>query len=142
MMSRPTGSLLGGARNLTAPDARTGATKVALLTALGTLVALLLYLHGNQPPERLTTRPVAARDITVLNQGTVAVTVHITNDGTTAVTPTCLVHAADASGRYHGSDAFTLPNPIQPRQTGSVTATLAITGLGADSVTRASAACQ
>jgi hypothetical protein len=121
---------------------RTEPRTLVLLTALATLVGLLLYLRANQPPVRLKTHPVAIRDITVLNQGTVSVTVHVTNDGTTAVIPTCLVDAADASGRDQGSGTFALQSPIQPRQTGSFTAAVPITGLGAESVTHASATCQ
>jgi hypothetical protein len=112
------------------------------LAALAAAVLMLVWMHGTEPPPALNTHEVATTDIAVLNPGTVAVTVHVTNDGTTTVTPTCLVNATDASGRYHGSGVFTVRDPIPPGRTTSFTARLPITGLGAQSVTHASSVCQ
>lgn len=77
----------------------------------------------------------------VINPADLAVTVHVTNTGKTAGTPTCKVQANDPSYAYTGFDEGTLTNPVQPGQTVTYVDNVTITGQGAQYVTQATVSC-
>ena len=77
----------------------------------------------------------------VLNPATIDVTVHVTNTGTAAGTPTCSINASGPGGSYTGFDEATLKGSLQPGQAATFTDQVVITGQGAQYVTSVTAAC-
>ena len=113
-----------------------------MVAVIATLVVIAVHLHTTPPGSRLSVRRIVAADIAVVNPATVAVAVRVDNVGTDPVAPTCLVQAEDARGRHHGSGVFSVRDPIEPGATTAFTARLEILGLGAQSVTVATAVCR
>ena len=80
-------------------------------------------------------------DSVVINPADLAVTVHVTNTGSTAATPTCTVQASDPSGTYTGFDQGTLTSPVQAGQTTTYVDNVTITHEGAQYVTSVTVSC-
>lgn len=77
----------------------------------------------------------------VIDAAHLDLTVRVTNTGSAAGTPTCLVSANDPSFSNTGSDDGELNGSIQPGATATFVMELVITNQGAASVTHAKATC-
>ena len=78
---------------------------------------------------------------TVINPATLAVTIQVTNTGTSAATPMCTVDATAPARAYTGVNAGSLSAPVQPGQTMTTVMDVVITGQGARYVTQATVSC-
>jgi hypothetical protein len=77
----------------------------------------------------------------VVNPATLAVTIQVTNTGSSAAAPDCTVDASDASGTYSGANEGTFSSAIAPGQTSTSVMEVTITGQGARYVTSATVTC-
>ena len=80
-------------------------------------------------------------DYVVINPADLAVTIHVTNTGSSAATPTCTVDAQDPSGAYSGVDVGTLASPVAAGQTTTYVDNVTITHEGAQYVTQVTVSC-
>jgi hypothetical protein len=117
------------------------ASVVIVLAALAGALVLWMVLRPGSPPADLRVQPIGAADITVINPADVTVAVVVTNHGAAQATPTCEVDAENVDGSHHGTGQFQLAHPLDPGRSITFTAQLAISGLGAQTVTQASAHC-
>lgn len=81
------------------------------------------------------------RNYVVINPADLAVTVRVTNTGSSAETPTCTVDASDPSGAYSGIDQATLQGTVAPGATANYVDNVTITGQGAAYVTSVTVSC-
>lgn len=109
---------------------------IVTAAVIGIIIAIATSGGGGPSPWK-----AAVGDTAVINPADLAVTVHVTNTGKTAATPTCTVRASDPSGAYTGFDEGTLANPVQPGQTVTYVDNVTISGQGAQYVTSATVSC-
>jgi hypothetical protein len=88
-----------------------------------------------------TTYSARVQDRVVLNPASLAVTVRVTNTGSSAGTPACTIQASDPSGAYTGTDVATLRNPVAAGATAVFADDLVITSQGARFVTSVTVSC-
>jgi hypothetical protein len=115
----------------------------ACIVGVSGLVATVVVTHqaGHRAATELGVHAIGAADIAVVDLGDVAVTVRVTNHGTSMVIPTCQVQVKDLNDAHHGARTVTLGAPLEPGQTTSFTAKVRVSGQGAGSITQATATC-
>lgn len=112
-------------------------TLIVIAAAIATGISIAVSGGGGPSPYK-----AVVGDMTVINPADLAVTVHVTNTGKTAGTPTCTVSASDPSGTYTGFDVGTLTSPVAAGQTTTYVDNVTITHQGAAYVTSATVSCQ
>lgn len=110
---------------------------VALLAVAGLIAWFLVSVYGGSSGSF----SAKATDMTVVNPATLAVTFKVTNTGSSAATPMCMVDVTDASGTYSGADEGSLSNPVQPGATVTSVMQVTVTHQGAQYVTSATVSC-
>lgn len=120
------------------PSALRGcATLIVAAGVLAVIIAVATSGHGGSSSSWKATTGGTA----VINPGDVAVTVHVTNTGKSAATPTCTVQVSDPAGSYTGIDQGTLSSPVQPGQTVTYVDNVSVSNNGAQYVTDATVSC-
>jgi hypothetical protein len=88
-----------------------------------------------------TTYQASVAGWSVVNPADLAVTVKVTNTGTTAGIPSCTIQAHDAAYAYTGIDVVSLQQPVPAGAFRLFTDDITITGQGAQYVTQATVKC-
>lgn len=108
-----------------------------LIAAAASAAALLLAGCGGGGSYRAAVGATA-----VIDPADLAVTVHVTNTGSSAGTPQCTIDASDPAGSYHGVDVATLKDQVAAGATDTFVDNLIITNQGASYVTSVKVTCQ
>lgn len=106
--------------------------------ALGGLMVVVSAFSGPTGQSSYSAQ-IAYRE--VKNPATVWFRAQVTNTGSTAATPTCLVRLTDSGGAYSGYDSFKMEEPIPPGEMRTFSGDLIITDEGAVFVTEGSVDC-
>lgn len=77
----------------------------------------------------------------VINPADLGVIVAVTNDGSKAGTPTCMINASDPGGAYTGFDSVTLEGTLAAGATTHFSDNFVITHQGAQYVTQVTVSC-
>lgn len=110
----------------------------AVLVVLGLVIWGISSLVGGGSG---ATWKATVENYQVTNPADLGVTVQVTNTGSKAAKPTCMVRAEDPSGAYSGFDEGTLTSPVQPGRTATYVDNVTITHQGARYVTQVTVSC-
>lgn len=87
-----------------------------------------------------TTYSAHVAQVTITDPGTVNVGFEVTNTGSSAGSPSCVVKVTNASGSYHGQEVGE-PGSIEPGDTFRGNVNVPVNGGGAESATDATVKC-
>lgn len=113
-------------------------TNKILLPIIGVIfLVLIVAVVGSSMANQKHAKFTATIDTTnfnVVNPATLSVTIHVTNTGDAAGTPTCTINVNDANSTYTGADLATLSS-VEPGKTVTTVDNVTITKQGAQYVT-------
>ena len=110
---------------------------VVLAGVIAAVIALLVSVYSASGGSYKAT----VTGYTVINPADLAVSVRVTNTGSSASTPTCTINAQDPSDAYSGIDEVTLQGSLAPGATTNFADNLVITNHGASYVTQVTVSC-
>lgn len=116
-----------------------------LLPIIGILFLIIIVIavagasHGSGKSAKFS-GTIDTNSFNVVNPATLAVTFHVTNNGTAAATPTCMIDVNDDNYTYTGADQVTLKS-VDPGQTVTSVDNLTITKQGAQYITQGKVTC-
>ncbi len=123
--------------------------KAQLIGSLFFLVVIVVIIviivsvvnANNANAAKYTVDPITSSDIVPVNASEVAISIHVTNIGKSAGTPTCTIDPHDAQLNNTGSDVVTLKGSIKPGATNTFVDDIKVTTNGATSITTADVSC-
>jgi len=119
--------------------ARNRKANKVLLPIIGVLFLIIIVIaiagasHGSGKSAKYSAT-IDTNSFNVVNPATLAVTFHVTNNGTAAGEPQCTIDVNDANSTYTGADLVTLKS-VAPGQTVTSVDNITVTKQGAQYVT-------
>lgn len=107
---------------------------------LGLIVTLVVSSYNNRKMAKFDAT-VDTKSLSAMDENTVAVTFHVTNNGNAASAPMCMINVGDTSYTYDGADQITLKS-VAPGQTVTSTDNIKVNKQGAAHINTAKIDCR